>query len=136
MVATHPIPPAALKPRWLAWDSTPLTVVPDFAFQELMKWPLLPTAMSISQAMMPSHTIAKATIMNRATTRTPRIIRPVNSTVSTVAMIIFSPLLGLVRYDECQPATYAAAGPMVPSMYVKLKATQVRKTNVSEKFAK
>ena len=72
--------------------------------------------MATSQTIMPSQTMTNVTSMYRATARTPRIISTVNNAVSTVAMIIISPLLGAVSAVECQPATYAAAGPIVPSM--------------------
>src|ERR1700751_225408 len=135
-VAPQPMAPAALKPWWLADASTAPYVVTECVFHEFTKCPWLPTAMAISQMIMPTQTTTKATNMYRATTRTPSTITAVNIAVRIVAMIIISPLLGETMNDEWMPATYAAAGPMVPSMYVKLNAIQVRNTKVSEKFAK
>ena len=90
--------------------------MPECALNALLKCPRLPTARSISQAIMPIHTIAKVTSMYFATTRTPRIITPVKTTVSMVAITICSVLFGESSAPEFQPATYATAGIMWLSM--------------------
>ena len=88
MPKTHiqPTAPAALKPWWLACASTAPYVVPECAFHEFTKCPWLPTAMAMSQMIMPTQTTTKATSMYRATTRTPSTITAVNIAVRIVAM--------------------------------------------------
>src|ERR1700722_12351725 len=115
-VAPQPMPPAALKPPLLAVASTAGTVVPECAAKLLVKVPCPPISMSISQAIMPIQTTANSTAMYFATTRTPRIITPVNTTVRIVEITISSVLSGEVSQPAFHPATNATDGPMTLSM--------------------
>jgi hypothetical protein len=59
-----------------------------------------------------------------------------NAAVRTVETTIISFFVGDTNQWLWMPSTYDAAGPTTESMNVKLKATHVRKTNVSEKFTR
>ena len=82
----------------------------------LVKCPVPLTAMSMSQAMMPTHTTTNATNMYRATIRTPRTITRVKTAVRIVEMTSSSVLSGEVTQPAFQPATYATEGSTVESM--------------------